>query len=86
MADYNRLDNFLRHDKHMAEAEKKLRDERQRADAEQAYRFANMHMPEDIRSRARAYGMEAWAEVLWNNAFQAGFREAMRNTKEARNG
>lgn len=64
----------------LAEFQKKqaLEDERRKADAEMAYRFANLEMPEDIRSRARAWGMEAFCEVLWNNAFQAGFREAMR--------
>lgn len=60
------------------EAKRAIEDERRKADAEMAYRFANLEMPEDIRSRARAWGMEAFCEVLWNNAFQAGFREAMR--------
>ena len=53
--------------------------ERRNAEAEMTYRFANLHMPADIRERARSWGMEAWAEVLWNNAFQAGYREAMRD-------
>ena len=38
----------------------------------------NLVMPEDIRSRAQAWGMEAFCEVLWNSAFQTGFREARR--------
>lgn len=64
---------------HEHEAAKKLADERDRAAAEMSVKYANLHMPEDIRSRAKAYGMEAWAEVLWNNAFQAGYREAIRD-------
>jgi len=44
-----------------------------------AQRFAAIHMPEDIRERARAWGLGAWAEVLWNNAFQAGYREGRRD-------
>lgn len=57
---------------------KKLERERRRGEARMAYQFANLHMPEDIRQRARAWGMEAFITVLWNNAFQAGWREAER--------
>jgi len=64
------------------ETEKRLIAEKRAADAEMAYRLANLTMPNDIRARARSWGMEAWAEVLWNNAFQAGYREAMRNREE----
>lgn len=60
-------------------AAKKLADERDLANAEMAMRFANLHMPEDIKARAASWGMSAWAEVLWNSAFQAGYREAMRD-------
>lgn len=72
------------HEAHFGTAEeqalvKRLSAEKARADAEMAERFANLHMPEDIRSRAKSWGMEAWATVLWNNAFQAGYREAMRD-------
>lgn len=80
MGDRNNLPiNWFRPDPHKAEAEKKLIDERRRAEADMAYRLANLAMPADIRSRARAWGMEAFCEVLWNNAFQAGYREAMRD-------
>ena len=58
---------------------KRLAAEKARADADMAERFANLHMPDDIRQRAKSWGMEAWATVLWNNAFQAGYREAMRD-------
>lgn len=61
-----------------AETKRKLEAEKRRADAEMALRLANLHMPEDIRSRAKAWRMEAFCEVLWNSAFQAGYREAMR--------
>ena len=72
------------HAKHFGTAEeqalvKRLAAEKARADAEMAERLANLHMPDDIRQRARAWGMEAWATVLWNNAFMAGYREAMRD-------
>lgn len=60
------------------EAARALAEERRRAEAEMALRFANLAMPEDIRARAKAWKLEAFCEVLWNNAFQAGFREAMR--------
>lgn len=84
MGDYN---DIFRHvteiDQHKRDADKKLRDERNRAEAEMAYRFANLAMPEDIRSRARAWGMEGFCEVLWNSAFQAGYREASRATTDS---
>lgn len=57
--------------------------ERAEAEAEMARRFAAMQMPEDIRSRAKAWGMEAFCEVLWSNAFQAGYREAMRDREKS---
>jgi len=60
------------------EAVKRLALERKAAEAEMAYQHANLHMPEDIRSRAKAWGMEAFCEVLWSNAFQAGWREKSR--------
>ena len=37
----------------------------------------------DVDIRARSWGMEAFCEVLWNNAFQAGYREAMRDDARA---
>lgn len=83
MGDHNLPINRFKTDPHEAEAQKKLQSERQRAMAEMAYHLANLAMPADIRSRARAWGMEAFCEVLWNNAFQAGYREAMRD-REAR--
>lgn len=61
------------------ELAKRLAAEKARANANMAERFANLHMPDDIRQRAKSWGMEAWATVLWNNAFQAGYREAMRD-------
>jgi hypothetical protein len=62
---------------------KKLAQEKARADAELAYRYANLCMPDDIRSRAKSWGMEAFCEVLWTSAFQAGFREANRTSQTA---
>lgn len=64
------------------ETARKLSEEKARANADMAYRLANLTMPSDIRERARAYKMEAWAEVLWNNAFQAGWRECLRAREE----
>lgn len=71
------------HEKHFGTKEahdlaKRLAEEKVRAQSDMAYMFANLHMPEDIRSRAKSWGMEAFCEVLWNSAFQAGFREAQR--------
>lgn len=71
-------------DKAAVETEKRLIAEKRAADAEMAYHLANLAMPADLRSRARAWGMEAFCEVLWNNAFQAGYREAMRNREESK--
>jgi len=57
------------------EAEKQLHLEKAAAEARMAYEFANLHIPNDIRARAKAWGMESFCEVLWNSAFQAGWRE-----------
>lgn len=78
------------HEKHFGTAEaqalaKRLAEEKVRSQVEMAERFANLHMPEDIRSRARAWGMEAFCVVLWNNAFQAGWREARRVHADTQN-
>lgn len=62
---------------------KRLAQEKARANAEMAEKLANLAMPSDIRERARSWGMEAWATVLWNNAFQAGYREAMRDRADS---
>lgn len=72
------------HEKYFGTAEaqklaKRLAEEKVRAQVEMAEKFANLHMPEDIRSRAIAWRMEAFCEVLWNNAFQAGYRQALRD-------
>lgn len=68
--------------KEQIEFAKKLECEKRNGDAEMAWKYANLHMPQDIKTRARSWGMENWAEVLWNNAFQAGYREAMRDRQE----
>lgn len=69
------------------EVARRSAEEKARANAAMAEQFANLLMPEDIRARARAWGMESFCEVLWNNAFQAGYREAMRDkVKEAEHG
>lgn len=52
-------------------------EERRLSEAKMAWDFANLHMPEDLRQRAEAWGMSAFCELLWNNAFQAGYREAL---------
>lgn len=53
--------------------------EREEAARRMAEDFAGLHMPEDIRSRAKAWGMLAWATVLWSNAFQAGYRAGLKS-------
>lgn len=68
-----------------AEADARVEREQRAADAEMSVKFANLHMPEDIKSRAAAWGMSAWAEILWNNAFQAGYREAVRDREQPGN-
>jgi hypothetical protein len=75
---YNTLKAFTA-DLHGEAAAKELLDKERRADAEMAIRFANLHMPEDLRARAKSWRLEAFFEVLWNNAFQAGYREGLRD-------
>lgn len=68
------------------ELARRIAAEKARADASMAFKFANLQMPEDIRSRAKSWGMEAFCTVLWNNAFQAGYREALRSLGEVEGG
>ena len=60
------------------EVSERIAREKAAAEAAMSYKFANLHMPEDIRRRAQEWGMEAFCELLWNNAFQAGWRERQR--------
>ena len=62
----------------LCETMERIARERAAAAQRMAEDFAGLHMPEDIRSRARTWGMEAWATVLWSNAFQAGYRAGLR--------
>jgi hypothetical protein len=64
------------------EAQKKLVQERRDAAAQMAYDLANLHMPEDLKSRAAAWGIGNLMELVWNSAFQAGYRQARRALKE----
>lgn len=64
---------------HLRETMDRIARERGAAAQRMAEEFAGLHMPEDIRSRARTWGMEAWATVLWSNAFQAGYRAGLRS-------
>jgi hypothetical protein len=60
----------------------RLAREKAAADAAMAYQFANLQMPEDIRRRAKEWGMDTFCEVLWNNGFQAGWRERQRGISQ----
>ena len=62
----------------MDKAQKQIRAERARCEAEMALRFANLHMPSDLRASADRWGMSALFELAWNSAFQAGYREGSR--------
>lgn len=52
-----------------------------RADKSMADALATSLIPEDIRSRAKTWGMENFCEVLWNNAFHAGWKECEKEVK-----
>lgn len=39
--------------------------------------IAERDMPDDIRQFARSAGLEHWAVVLWQNAYEAGLRAAV---------
>lgn len=59
-------------------------DEARQAEAEIAREWANAQMPQDIKDRARAWGLEAFITVMWSSAFMAGYREGRRD-REATN-
>ncbi len=73
------------HEQHFGKAEdqalaKRLTEEKVRAAVQMAEAYANLQIPEDILSRAKAWRMESFMTVLWNNAFQAGYRQALRDS------
>ena len=39
-------------------------------------------MPDDLRARAKAWGVEAVMEVVWHNAYLRGYRAALTDAPE----
>ena len=72
---------FPRPDPQIVEAQKKIDAESARCEAECAVKFANLHMPDELRASAERWGMSAFFELAWNSAFQAGYREGSRDRK-----
>lgn len=56
--------------------------ERRKADALAMHHLANLQMPEDMKQRAKEWGLEAFMEAVWLNAFQCGYRQAVRFQNE----
>lgn len=69
----------LDHAAQMGEAEAKAEADARMAEAkaEMADALMSSEMPEDLRTRARAWGVEALMECVWINAYGRGYRRAM---------
>lgn len=76
------MDRFFRTDRE-SELERQRQIERRNAEAEAFNAMAYRAMPEDIRSRAKEWGLEAFICVVWNNAFQCGYLQSRRDAARA---
>lgn len=79
---------FMRHfaKTNPVEAELSRKREQERRDADALMRDAAIYrsMPEDLRSRAREWRLEAFMCAVWSNAWQAGYLQAERDRQALR--
>lgn len=63
------------------ESDLEEKQERERRDAAAQIRDAEIYrtMPEDLRSRAREWRLEAFMCAVWSNAWHAGYRQCIRD-------
>lgn len=61
------------------ELDRKRDIERRNAEAQLFDATAYRDMPEDLRSRAREWGLEAFMCLVWSKAFQCGYIQSERD-------
>jgi hypothetical protein len=64
---------------HEAELEHKRRQEQRAAEAQAFHAIAYRDMPEDLRVSARNWGVEAIMDAVWMNAWECGYKQAIRD-------
>lgn len=75
---------FCNGDDHYAEANKKLSDERHKANAQAMRAEAYRHMPSDLRHMAKTWGVGALMELVWMNGWDCGYRQSARDADDLR--
>ncbi|TAX45978.1 hypothetical protein ELI02_30180 (plasmid) [Rhizobium leguminosarum] len=68
------------------ELEHQRRQEQHAAEAQAFHAIAYREMPEDLRVSARSWGVEAIMDAVWMNAWECGYKQAMRDAIDARKG
>lgn len=66
------------------ELEHKRRQEQRTAEAQAFHAIAYREMPEDLRTSAKLWGVEAIMDAVWMNAWECGYKQAVRDAIEAR--
>ena len=62
------------------QAQQELNAEKVAAEKQAIVAEAYRHMPEDLRSRAKEWGVSALMEAVWLNAWNCGYRQSMRDS------
>ncbi|WP_271024876.1 hypothetical protein [Rhizobium sp. RCAM05973] len=66
------------------ELEHKRRDEKRTAEAQAFHAIAYLSMPEDLKSRAKEWGVLTLMEAVWMNAWECGYKQSNRDISLAK--
>jgi len=64
-----------------SEIDRRRRHERRNAEALALDAAAYQHMPEDLRSRAKAWGVSTLMDAVWLNAYRCGYLQRGRDAQ-----
>lgn len=56
--------------------------EKRAAEAQAFHAMAYREMPEDLRSRAKEWGVSSLMEVVWMSAWENGYKQAVRDATQ----
>lgn len=73
---------FIEHELEKEQAKVRAEDMR-RAQAAVFQAEAYRHMPEDLKTTAAAFGCSNFMQLVWMNAWENGYKQAMRDQKDA---
>lgn len=60
--------------------------EKRAAEAQAFHAMAYREMPEDLRNRAKEWGVSALMEAVWLNAWENGYKQACRDAAALKDG